>query len=147
VPFEIGRAITLRQGDDITLISTGGMLPVAMQVAERLIAERFAPRVLSMHTVKPLDVEAVLAAGRETRGIITLEEHSVVGGLGSAVAEVLAESADRRVPFKRLGLPAAFTTEIGDQDYLRAVYGLSEDGVLRALKPFLDLIRRQEASE
>ncbi len=95
-----------------------------------------------MHTVKPLDTEVVLAAARETRALVTIEEHSVLGGLGGAVAEVLAESGELRVPFKRLGLPSVFSSHVGDQEYLRAAYGLSETGILQALKEILDLVRR-----
>lgn len=140
VEFRLGKAITVRNGGDITLISTGGLLEIVLHVAERLATEGVRARVLSMHTVKPLDAEAVLAAARETRGIVTLEEHSLIGGLGSAVAEVLAESGELRVPFKRLGLPSAFSSKVGDQEYLRATHGLSEDGILNSLKPILDLI-------
>jgi transketolase len=141
IDFQLGCAITVREGDDLTLISTGGLLPLAVQVADRLTEEGLRPRVLSMHTLKPLDVNAVLAAVRETRAIVTLEEHSVIGGLGAAVAEVLAESVEARVAFKRIGLPSTFTREVGDHDYLRAFHGLTEPGVMRALKPLFDLIR------
>lgn len=143
VTFEIGKAITVRNGGDVTLISTGGLLYTAVQVAERLVQEGVQARVLSMHTVKPLDTEAVLAAARETRAIVTIEEHSVIGGLGGAVAEVLAESGALQVPFKRLGLPSVFSSHVGSQEYLRAAYGLSEDEILKSLQPFLDLVGRQ----
>jgi len=93
-----------------------------------------------MHTIKPLDVEAVLAAARETGAIATLEEHSIIGGLGSAVAEVLAEADDRRVPFRRFALPSAFSSSVGDQNYLRAINGLSEDDLLKSVKRMLGLI-------
>jgi len=142
VPFRLGRAIPVRAGCDLTLISTGGLLSTAVEVAGRLARESVEARVLSMHTVKPLDTEAVLAAARETAAIVTLEEHSVIGGLGSAVAEVLAEAGERPIPFRRLGLPSEFASEVGDQAYLRAVHGLSEDELLKSLKPVLDLIRR-----
>ncbi len=143
IAFQLGKAITVRDGGDLTMISTGGLLETALHVAEQLAKEGVQTRVLSMHTVKPLDTEAVIAATRETRAIVTLEEHSVIGGLGSAVAEVLAESHELRVPFKRLGLPSAFSSHVGSQEYLRAAYGLSEDGIIQSLKPILDLIRRQ----
>lgn len=129
IDFRLGTAIEVTEGNDVTLIATGGMLMTAVQVAEMLRAKRIGVRVLSMHTIKPLDVEAILRAARETGGIFTLEEHSVTGGLGSAVAEVLAESGDGRVPFKRLGLPAAFSCKVGAQAYLRAQYGLSAEAV------------------
>lgn len=140
--FEIGRAITVRDGGDITLISTGGVLRAAVLVAERLAQEGVQARVLSMHTVKPLDTDAVLAAARETRAIVTIEEHSVIGGLGGAVAEVLAESDREKIAFKRVGLPSVFSSRVGSQEYLRAAYGLSQDQILESLKPILDLFKR-----
>ena len=116
------------------------MLQMAITVADRLARDGVDTRVLSMHTVKPLDIDAVVAAARETRAIVTLEEHSIVGGLGSAVAETLAESGVGPVVFKRLGLPGTFVSEAGSQEYLLAVHGLSEDGIIRSLKPILDLL-------
>jgi transketolase len=135
--FRLGKALTVLEGDDLTLISTGTMLATAVQVAERLAGEGMQARVLSMHTVKPLDSEAVLAAARQTAAVVTLEEHSVIGGLGSAVAEVLAESDQFRVPFKRLGVPPAFTSIVGSQEYLKAAYGLSVEGILNSLGEFI----------
>lgn len=131
--FQLGRAIQIAAGDDLTLIATGTMLSTAVAVGERLSESGIQARVLSMHTIKPLDVPAVLAAARETRAIATLEEHSVTGGLGSAVAEVLAESPGPKVPFKRLGLPPQFTSLVGSQEYLKEAYSLSIDGILASL--------------
>lgn len=133
VSFSLGQALRVREGADITLIATGVMLWNAVQAAERLAREGIQARVLSMHTIKPLDEEAVLAAARETAAIGTIEDHSVIGGLGSAVAEVLAESAERRVPFKRLGIPSTASTLIGSQEYLRNAYSLSVNGILNSL--------------
>jgi len=135
--FEIGKAIALQDGDDITIISTGGMLATAREAAEALDARGISARLLSMHTLKPLDTDAVLRAARETRAIITLEEHSVIGGLGSAVAEVLAESAEEKIAFKRLGVTSAFSSVIGSQEFLREHHGLSVRGVLRAAEELL----------
>ena len=134
IRFEIGKAIRLREGHDVTIISIGGMLATAMEVANALMVRGFEARVLSMHTLKPLDTEAIMAARRETRAVVTLEEHSVIGGLGSAVAEVLSESGDRGIPFKRLGIGTSFTTEIGSQEFLREKHGLSVKGVLRSVE-------------
>lgn len=139
--FQLGKAIQLREGEDITLISTGGLLQTAVQVAESLFAKGIQARVLSMHTLKPLDSEAILSAARETGAIVTLEEHSVIGGLGGAVAETLAESGERQVPFKRFGLPSAFSSRVGSQEYLRAHYGLSPDSIVRAIQPLLEKTR------
>ena len=136
INFELGKAIQVRDGDAITIISTGAMLQNALQVADKLAARGLQARVLSMHTVKPLDENALLAAARETRAVVTLEEHSIIGGLGGAVAECLAESGIQ-VPFKRLGLPSAFSSHIGSQDYLRAKSDLSPDAILYALEQIL----------
>lgn len=139
--FRLGKAITVLEGDDLCMIATGSMLYTAVLVAHRLRQEGFYARVLSMHTVAPLDVEAVLAAALETPALVTLEEHSVVGGLGGAVAEVLAEAPGPRATFKRLGLPPSFVSQVGSQDYLRAQYALSVEGIQKALEPILELVR------
>jgi transketolase len=141
IAFELGKSILISNGRDLTLISTGSLLATAVRVAERLAEERIQARLLSMHTVKPLDTEAVLAAARETGAIVTLEEHSEIGGLGSAVAEVLADSDQLRVRYKRLALPSTFSPHVGSQDYLRAQHGLSEEGILRALEPLVHTVR------
>jgi len=82
---------------------------------------------------KPLDVEAVLTAARETGIIVTIEEHSVIGGLGSAVAEALAEADARNIPMKRLGIPDVFCLQVGSQEYLRRAYSLSIDGIVKSV--------------
>jgi transketolase len=135
--FQLGKAITVRDGDDITLISTGGQLHDTVAAAAILAEEGVRARVLSMHTVKPLDVEAVLAAARETQAVFTVEEHSVVGGLGSAVAEVLMEADQRPAVFGRIGLRDCFSSVVGDQDYLRAHYKLDTAGILETVRSVL----------
>jgi len=135
--FELGKAILVRAGDDITLISTGGLLPEAVNAAEILAEQGIEARVLSMHTVKPLDDAAVLAAARETFAIFTIEEHSIVGGLGGAVAEVLAESGGALPKFKRIGISGGFSSEVGTQSYLRTRYGLDADGIVRTVNSVL----------
>ncbi|MGH7546733.1 MAG: transketolase family protein [Gemmatimonadales bacterium] len=143
VAFELGRAIMLRDGGDVTLISTGGMLERAMRAAERLDAEGVRARVLSMHTVKPLDADAVVRAARETGGIVTIEEHSVIGGLGSAVADALVDSGVPGVRFRRVALPAGFAAVVGSQDYLRDAYGLSEDAVVAVVRQVVESRSRE----
>jgi transketolase len=137
IDFHIGKALQLRDGRDVTLISTGSFLKTTVGVADRLAEQGVQARVLSMHTLKPLDDAAVLAAARETGAIATLEEHSVVGGLGGAVAEVLAESDGPHVPFRRIGLPSAFSSHIGTQAYMQQRHGLDPDSVLRSLEALL----------
>lgn len=129
--FELGKAIIVRDGDDLTLISTGGMLATTLKAAERLAANGLNARVLSMHTIKPIDSDAIEKAAAETGAILAIEEHSVVGGLGGAVAEVVAELPSRAL-FRRLGIPPIFVSEVGSQEYLRERCGLSEDGIVHA---------------
>ncbi len=137
IDFQLGRAIQLRDGRDLTLISTGGMLGTAVAVSGRLAERGVEARVLSMHTLKPLDEDAVRAAARETAALVTLEQHSVIGGLGSAVAEVLAELPGRSVPFRRIGVPSAFSERVGSQKWLEQQHGLDEAGVLAQVEALL----------
>ena len=137
IDFQIGKAIRLRDGNDVTLIATGSLLNTTVAVAKQLDAMGIESRVLSMHTLKPLDEEAVLAAARETSAIVTLEEHSVIGGLGGAVAEVLAESDGPRVRFRRIGLPSAFSPHIGTQEYMQRQHGLDAESIVRTVDDLL----------
>jgi transketolase len=117
--FALGKAVTVRQGWDGTLISTGGMLQESLEAADKMEESGVSVRVLSMHTLKPLDEEAVLLAARETPAIVTAEEHSVTGGLGTAVADVLAQAHVRMPLFRKYGIPDALHHTIGSQTYLR----------------------------
>ncbi|HLA85159.1 MAG TPA: transketolase C-terminal domain-containing protein [Thermoguttaceae bacterium] len=134
IAWTLGKALTVRQGDDATLISTGAMLHTAVRAADVLAADGLSVGVLSMHTVKPLDEEAILETARRTRCVVTLEEHSLLGGLGSAVAEVLCEAGIRDVAFKRIGLPSEFSKHVGEQEYLRKIHGLDVDSVVRCVR-------------
>ncbi len=101
--FKIGKGLVVRDGKDITLIATGSMVKDVLDVAELLQKDGIQARVINMHTLKPIDKEIILQAVEETGKIVTIEDHNVIGGLGSAVAEVIAE-AGYGIPFKRLGL-------------------------------------------
>lgn len=136
IAWSLGKAITVREGGDLTLISTGAMLQTAVHAADTLGAGGLAVRVLSMHTLKPLDADAVIAAAEQTRRVATLEEHSVIGGLGGAVAEVLCEAGIPGLRFCRLGLPSHFNKVVGEQEYLRRLYGLDADSVADRLGEF-----------
>lgn len=135
--FGLGRAITLREGTDVTLIASGGMLATADRVSRSLAGQGLGVRLLSMHTVKPLDGEAVKSAARETRYVFTLEEHSVEGGLGGAVAEVLAELEPDHAPLKRIGLRPEFNKTVGDQNYLKSMHGLDEESVHKTIQQII----------
>jgi transketolase len=128
--FRLGKAITVREGNDVTVISNGTVLWRALAAAERLAAEGISARVLSMPTVKPLDVEAVVAAARETAGIVTAEEAVSAGGLGGAVAETVVQQHPARVTI--LGFPEFAPT--GSAGYLLDRYGLSPEGIADAAR-------------
>ena len=135
--FVLGRARQLRDGDAMTIISTGGVLDEALDAADQLAAEGLPCRVLSMHTVKPLDVDAIVDAARSTGGIITVEEHNVVGGLGGAVAEACLDSGAPPRAFARLGLKDVYSTIVGSQKYLRAHYGMDAPAIIATVRRLL----------
>jgi len=128
-PFVIGRGNMYRDGKDLTIFTMGAMLWQALIAAEELAAKGIQARVVNMHTVKPLDNEAVIAAARETGAVVTAEEHQYFGGLGSAVAEVLVEN--HPCPMKRVGVKDRFG-ESGTPDELFREYGLLAEDILEA---------------
>lgn len=117
--FQIGKSLVVREGSDVTLIGTGTMLKIAIEVADLLAEQSLQARVLSMHTIKPPDRDAILDAARETSGVVTLEEHSTIGGLGSTVSEVLAVSRASGWVL-HLGVAPSSLLEVGSQAYLRS---------------------------
>ena len=136
--FRIGKADFVRDGKHATIISTGVMLALALAAAESLERSGVSVRVLDMQTIKPLDEEAVLAAAKETGAIVTAEEHTVIGGLGGAVAEFLAEN--HPVPVVRVGIPDVYA-ETGTPEELMVAYGLTADNVVRSVRRALELKR------
>ncbi|MCX6376866.1 MAG: transketolase family protein [Armatimonadetes bacterium] len=128
---EIGKAMVLRQGGDVTIVCTGLMVSRSLAAAELLAKEGISARVVEMHTIKPLDREAVLAAARETGALVTAEEHSVIGGLGGAVAEAVVGS--RPVPVIRVGIDDCFA-ECGPYDKILEAYGLAVGNVVEAAR-------------
>jgi len=134
-PFAIGQAVRVCEGTDVALISTGGMLGYVMETAEALATlHGISARVLSMHTLKPLDVEAVISAARETGAVVTVEEHSVVGGLGSAVADVVATMDGSHAPLHKYGAPDRVNHLVGQQEVLRRMAGDLVEIVQSALR-------------
>jgi transketolase len=129
-----GRAIRLREGTDLTIIATGAEVRPALDAAELLAAQGIEARVVDMHTIKPLDEAEVRAAAAETGAILTVEEHNVIGGLGSAVAEVLVEC--ERVPFRRHGIQDEFSL-VGPPAGLYAHYKLDADGITETAQALL----------
>lgn len=134
--YEIGKAVELHEGTDLTIIACGSAVWSAREAANVLEkVDGIRARVLDMHTIKPLDREAVLAAVHDTRRIITVEDHNIVGGLGSAVAEVMAESG-KACAFRRLGVPDKFSI-IGLHEDLMAHYGYDMNGILETARDLM----------
>lgn len=131
--FELGKGVVLREGKDVTIIATG--LPVAncLEAAERLAADGIEAKVINIHTIKPLDEELVVAAAKETGKVVTVEEHSVIGGLGSAVCDVLSEKAPTKV--LKIGVNDTFG-ESGPAVELVKKYGLDAESIYEKVKAF-----------
>ena len=133
---EIGRAVVLRPGRDVTLVGTGIMLSRCLDAAERLAADGIDARVVEVHTIKPLDTELLIESARETGALVTAEEHSVVGGLGGAVTEALAATCP--VPIERIGIDDTFATS-GPYMELLDHLGLTADAVVDAARRVVEL--------
>lgn len=129
--FMPGKAVILREGRDATIIATGIMVSIALEAVDLLAAEGIKAGVLDIHTIKPLDVEAVVKAAKETGALVTAEEHSIIGGLGGAVAEALGENYP--VPLKRVGMPDKFG-ESGSPSELLEKYGFTPQSLAAAVK-------------
>jgi len=131
--FEIGKAVTVSEGTDLTIIACGSCVFQAVQAADFLEkADGLKIRVLDMHTIKPIDKEAIVKAVMDTRRIITVEDHNVLGGLGSAVAEVVVESG-KGCAFKKLGIPDKFAP-IGLHEDIMAEIGIDANGIIAAVR-------------
>jgi transketolase len=135
--FEIGKAVRLRDGRDLTLIANGVMVPRALDAAAQLSAKGISARVLNMSSIKPLDQEAVEDAARSTRAIVTVEEHSVYGGLGGAVAEALAQT--RPIKMRILGIPGVFAPT-GSAEWILAHFRLDAEGICSAAVELLESV-------
>ena len=129
--FVVGRPRLWRAGNDLTIIATGGIVEEALKAAEILAARNVYARILGVHTIRPFQPDAIIAAARETGRIITLEEHTVEGGLGGLVAETLLEAGASPRRFRRMGLRNGFSSIVGSQAYLRSRYGLDASAVVK----------------
>ena len=132
--FEIGKGVVLKEGKDVTIIATGICVDSALDAAEKLAADGIDAEVINIHTIKPLDEELVLASAKKTGKVVTVEEHSVIGGLGSAVCDVLSEKAPTKVC--KIGMYDKFG-ESGPAAALVAKYGLDAEGVYKKVKEFV----------
>lgn len=128
--IEIGKGVVVRDGSDVTIIANGHMLSRSLEAADILSSQGVKARVVNMHTVKPLDVPLVRKCAEETGAVVTVEEHSIIGGLGSAVAETLCEEFP--VPVKRVGIADTFTETSRDFNSLLDKYGMSIEDIVRA---------------
>ncbi|MBQ6818476.1 MAG: transketolase family protein [Clostridia bacterium] len=134
--MEIGKGVTLRDGSDVTIVATGLMVGMALTAAEQLKAEGISARVINIHTIKPLDAELIIKAAKETGAIVTAEEHSIIGGLGGAVTECLAETCP--VPVLRVGVEDKFGTSAPAAEVLKA-YGLTPENIAEKAKKAIAL--------
>ena len=132
--FELGKGIVMREGADVTIIACGLMVGEALEAAEQLAAEGIDAEVINMHTIKPLDERLVVASAKKTGRVVTAEEHSIIGGLGEAVASVLAEQ--HPVPMRRVGVRDVYG-ESGPAVDLLHKYGLDADGIEAAVRSVL----------
>ena len=131
--FELGKGVVLRKGKDLTIVATGLCVSSALEAAEKLAADGIDAKIINIHTIKPLDEELIVAAAKETGKVVTVEEHSVIGGLGSAVCDALAEKCP--VPVKKIGVQDVFG-ESGPAAALLAKYKLDGEGVYEQVKEF-----------
>lgn len=134
--LEMGKGAIVTDGKDLTVIVTSTMLYRALEVSKILAKKGLSVRVVSMHTIKPFDSDLVISSAKKTRAIFSLEEHSIIGGLGSAVSEVLAENSIN-TKFKRLGVPDRFTKVIGNQEFMRKANNLSVDQIADTILRFI----------
>ena len=132
--FELGKAVTLKEGTDVTIIASGLPVPEALAAAEKLAADGISAAVINMHTIKPLDEEVVIKAAETTGKIVTVEEHSIIGGLGSAVCDVVAEKAPAKV--MKIGINDVYG-ESGPAVELVKKYGLDADSIYAKVKEFV----------
>ena len=134
--FEMGKGVNLRDGKDVTIVANGFMVHLALEAAEKLAAEGISARVINIHTIKPIDKDIILDAAEKTGAIVTAEEHNVIGGLGSAVAEVLCEGCP--VPMLRVGVEDKFGRS-GKVQPLLDMYGLTVDNLVAKAKAAIAL--------
>ena len=134
--FVIGKGITLAEGNDVAIIATGIMVEAALEAKGELAKEGINARVINIHTIKPIDEELIIKAAKETGVIVTAEEHSVIGGLGSAVAEVVSENCP--VPVLRVGVKDTFG-ESGKPNELLEKYGLTSNDIVNKVKEVIKL--------
>ena len=138
--FVFGKGVTLTKGKDLTIIATGGVVYIALEVATELAKKNIEIRVINIHTIKPIDRDIILKAAKETKGIFTVEDHSINGGLGSAVAEIVAEQGLAK-PVKRWGVNDIFG-ESGNAKDLYRKHKLDKEGILDEVLKFYKKLKK-----
>jgi len=136
IPFEVGKANTFREGTDVAVFTCGIMVDECLQAAEKLAAEGISAAVINMHTIKPLDEQAVMKYASQCGAIATVEEHSVIGGLGDAIGDVLLRNRVA-IPFEKIGVQDRFG-QSGKPDDVLKEYGLDVDSITESLKKFVE---------
>ena len=132
--FQIGKAIKVHDGEKVAIFSTGAIFEEVTAAYEELKKEDFNPAVYTFPTVKPIDKETIEEVSREFRLVVTCEEHNIVGGFGSAVAEVMAEMKDKNAVLTRIGVNDEYSVRVGNQKYLRQQYGMSVEAIVNRVK-------------
>ncbi len=134
--FEIGKGVMLREGSDVTIVATGYMVHLALEAADLLASEGISAEVINIHTIKPLDTELIVASARKTGAVVTAEEHSVIGGLGSAVCDTLSENAP--VAVKKVGVNDKFGRS-GKVPELLEIYGLTKENIAASARAAISM--------
>lgn len=142
--FEVGAVRRIREGSDLTIVTCGGILGEVLKAVEVLSSNGISVRVLAVPTLKPLHTGEVLAASRETGGILTVEEHVLTGGLGSTVAEVLLDSGATPRRFARMGIEGGYSSIVGSQDYLRSRHGLDAPGISQRVRALVGAVSKMQ---
>ncbi len=131
VDFQIGKCVKISDGKDIAIIATGNMLEQSIEIRNRLENEGIGVKLVSMHTIKPIDEKIIYECMEETRAIFTIEEHNIIGGLGSAVAEIVVKNLNKPLKFKSYGIPDVFAQVSGSSSYFRALYKIDTDNIVK----------------
>lgn len=137
--FKIGQAIKIFDGNQISIIATGNMLEQSINIANKLRNYGYSIKLLSMHTIKPIDEKAIIECMKDTDYIFTIEEHNIIGGLGSSVSEIIAQNIERKIYFKPFGIPDVYAECAGSRDYFRKEYMINEESILKYI---MDTIKK-----
>ena len=135
--FIVGKGRVLTDGTDLTIIATGGIVELALEAQKKLNLSGISCKVVSMHTIKPIDKNLIIDCVKNTGALVTLEEHSLIGGLGSAVSEILMQESVYPKRFKMMGLDSSFSTIVGSQSYLRKYNNLDTSSIIKCVKKLL----------